>query len=129
MISAVFCVDMKGFLWNGGSRVQWTLLPKPLLQLVTQLAEFGDSSFDQVELVLQQLCDGAVWVWRVPQGGDAAADLAEAEAQTLRGPDVEHQLHHVRRVIAVTVGAALRCDQPTLLVKTQGVAADLAGLG
>jgi len=120
---------MKGILWNGGTRIQWTTLPEPLLQLLAQVAEFADTGFDQVELVLQQLCDSAVGVGRLPEGGDAAADLAQAEAQALRSFDVEHQLHHVRRVVAVTIGAALCCDQPTLLVETQCVAADLAGLG
>ncbi|AZD33513.1 hypothetical protein C4K22_0743 [Pseudomonas chlororaphis subsp. aurantiaca] len=39
--------------------------------------------------------------------GNAAADRAEAEAQALRGLDVEHQLHPVAGVITIAVGGAL----------------------
>ena len=58
MMSAVFALDMIGFLENSGSWIQWTLLPEPLLQLVAQRAEFGHAGFDQFEFVLQQLRDG-----------------------------------------------------------------------
>ena len=100
-----------------------------MLQFLTQDIEFGDAGFDQVQFVLQQLGHGIGWVGRLPQRSDAAADLAEGKAQSLSGLDVQHQLHHLRRIVAIAIGAALRGDQPALLVKAQCVAADGAGLG
>jgi len=117
MMSAVFALDMSGFLENSESWTQWTLLPEPLLQLVAQRAEFGHAGFDQFEFVLQQLRDGAVRIGRLPDCSDAVADLAEGKTQSLSGLDVLHQLHHVWRIVSIPIGAALRSDQSALLVK------------
>lgn len=99
------------------------------MQLLTQRVELAHSGFDQLQLVAQQLRHRVVRGGRVPQGGDAVADFAQGKSQTLRGFDVEHQLQHLRRIVAVTVGSALRRDQAALLVEAQGVTADGAGLG
>lgn len=53
------------------------MLTEPLLQFLTQGIEFGHAGFDQIEFVLQQLGNGIGRVGRLPQRGDAAADLTQ----------------------------------------------------